>query len=179
MSVLIHGKKYITVSERVEEAGKDFISLDTQVLQFDPIVVVKAIVTTQKGIFSGISAANPDKAIEKASPYEVAETSAVGRALGFAGYGIVEGIATADEMVKADTGVTSYPASEKQKDYIVKLEEQKGLEERMDMEGLTKDQAGKRIEELIKMPAGILNEVNASFARSEEEMTEETDPANF
>ena len=31
----------------------------------------------------------------------MAETSAVGRALGFAGYGIVEGIASADEVVKA------------------------------------------------------------------------------
>lgn len=101
MPVSIHGKQYITVAERVQEAGEDFISLDTQVLQFDPIVVVKAIVVTKKGTFTGISAANPLKAIEKASPYEVAETSAVGRALGFAGYGIIEGIASADEMVKA------------------------------------------------------------------------------
>src|SRR6185312_6919284 len=58
-------------------------------------------VTTNKGTFTGISAANPSKAIEKQSPYEVAETSAVGRALGFAGYGAVDSIATADEMVKS------------------------------------------------------------------------------
>ncbi len=31
---------------------------------------------------------------------EVAETSAIGRALGFAGYGIVEGVASADELIK-------------------------------------------------------------------------------
>jgi hypothetical protein len=66
------------------------------------IVVCTATVTTEKGTFNGTSAANPTKAIEKMNPYEVAETSAVGRALGFAGYGIIEGIATADEMKKTD-----------------------------------------------------------------------------
>lgn len=98
---MIHGKQYITVSERIQEAGVDFKSLNTEVLSNNP-VVIKATVTTERGTFTGISAANPDKMIEKASPYEVAETSAVGRALGFAGYGIVEGIATADEMAKTD-----------------------------------------------------------------------------
>lgn len=102
MSINIHGKEYITVAERVKaihEAEKTF-SMTTEVLAHDP-VLVKATVTTPKGIFTGISAANPDKTIEKITPYEVAETSAVGRALGFAGYGIVDGIATADELVKA------------------------------------------------------------------------------
>lgn len=100
MPIEIHGKQYVTVAERITEAGKDFISLDTEVLYQSP-VVVKATVTTTKGKFTGISAANPTKSIEKMSPYEVAETSAVGRALGFAGYGVVEGIATADEMKKS------------------------------------------------------------------------------
>ena len=49
------------------------------------------------------------KAIEKASPYEVAETSAVGRALGFAGYGIVGGIASADEMIAS--AIKTQPAA--------------------------------------------------------------------
>lgn len=111
MSILIHNKEYITVAERVQEAHKDeaFESLDTEVLYQDPVVVkatVKISGKDDKGnywskTFTGISAANPSKQIEKMSPYEVAETSAVGRALGFAGYGIVEGIASADEMVKS------------------------------------------------------------------------------
>jgi hypothetical protein len=107
MPINIHGKEYVTVAERVAEAHKDQEKIDilTEVLFQEP-VVVKAIVTTSKGVFSGISAANPSKAIEKMSPYEVAETSAVGRALGFAGYGLVDSIATADEMVKA--GATSH-----------------------------------------------------------------------
>lgn len=103
MPVQIHGKQYITVSERVEEAHKACkqLSITTEVLPNGGSIVIKATVTTEKGTFTGISAANPAKAIEKLNPYEVAETSAVGRALGFAGFGIVEGIASADEMVKA------------------------------------------------------------------------------
>lgn len=102
MSINIHGKEYITVAERVKaihEAEKSF-SITTELLNNDP-VVVKATVITPKGTFTGTSYANFDKAIEKQSPYEVAETSAVGRALGFAGYGLVDDIASADEMYKA------------------------------------------------------------------------------
>jgi hypothetical protein len=101
MSVNIHGKEYITVAERLEMAKSDLLSVNTEVLYQEP-VVIKATITTKKGTFTGISAANPSKMIEKASPYEVAETSAVGRALGFAGYGSTESIASADEILKSD-----------------------------------------------------------------------------
>jgi hypothetical protein len=105
MPVDIHGKQYITVAERVQalhETIKDkTISITTEFLPIDDMVVCKASVRIGDNFFTGTSAANPSKTIEKQSPYEVAETSAVGRALGFAGFGIVEGIASADEMVKA------------------------------------------------------------------------------
>ena len=104
MSIKIHGKEYITVAERVAEAHeklKGKFSVVTEVLCHTP-VVVRAVVTIDENEFTGISAANPSKAIEKMSPYEVAETSAVGRALGFAGFGIVDGIASADEINKAN-----------------------------------------------------------------------------
>lgn len=118
MPILIHDRAYITVAERVKaihEAEKSF-SITTELLNNDP-VVVKATVTTPKGTFTGISYANFDKAIEKQSPYEVAETSAVGRALGFAGYGLVDDIATANEMVKAGVKSTD--------DYIEGLDPKK------------------------------------------------------
>lgn len=100
-TINIKGKQYVTVAERVKEAheGKK-ISITTEVLQHSP-VVVKATVVTEKGTFTGHSFANTEKSIEKQSPYEVAETSAVGRALGFAGFGIVDSIASADEMKKS------------------------------------------------------------------------------
>jgi hypothetical protein len=103
MSINIHGKQYVTVDERVKAAHEACkkISISTEVLPIANKIVVKATVITEKGAFTGISAANESKLIEKQSPYEVAETSAVGRALGFAGYGVVNGIASADEMSKA------------------------------------------------------------------------------
>ena len=102
--VNIHGKEYITVAERLTKAHTELkqISITNEVLFQEP-VVIKATVTTPKGVFSGISAANPSKAIEAQSPYEVAESSAVGRALAFAGYETVGGIASAEEMKKAMT----------------------------------------------------------------------------
>lgn len=101
--ITIHGKQYVTVAERVTEAHKDQekITILTELVPNGESIVFKATVTTSKGTFTGYSAANPKKLIEKESPYEVAETSAVGRALGFAGYGSVESIASGEEMVVA------------------------------------------------------------------------------
>jgi hypothetical protein len=108
-TISIHGKDYVPVAERVrliheryDPNGTPF-SIKTRVLPIGGMVVVKATVETPDGVFTGISGANPDKVIEKQSPYEVAETSAVGRALGFAGYGAVDSIASADEMAKTMT----------------------------------------------------------------------------
>src|SRR5258706_5057309 len=102
--VQIHGKDYMTVARRVELAhdAKALESVETDVLNHDP-VVVKAKVVIKGRPFTGISSVgnNTFKVIEKQNPYEVAETSAVGRALGFAGYGLIESIASADEVQKS------------------------------------------------------------------------------
>ena len=102
--IRIHGKEYVTVAARVKMAhdANKIMSIVTEVLPVPDQVVVKATVTTDKGTYTGISAANPAKYIEKMSPFEVAETSAVGRALGFAGFGSVESIASADEILKSE-----------------------------------------------------------------------------
>lgn len=102
MSVNFHGKLYKTVAERLAEAheAKDILSVYTEVLTHTP-VVIRATIETKKGKFTGISYANENKKQEKESPYEVAETSAVGRALAFAGYISEGGISSADELSKA------------------------------------------------------------------------------
>jgi hypothetical protein len=108
--VQIHGKDYMTVAKRVELAhsnGTKNLSITTDLIPTtDNAILFKATVVTDKGTFTGYSAVDvtTGKLIEKSNPYEVAETSAVGRALGFAGYGIVESIASADEMAKAGVG---------------------------------------------------------------------------
>jgi len=101
--VKIHGKDYMTVAGRLKLAHEQVerLTITTEVIPVPDQVVVKATVVTDKGTFTGISAANPSKLIERQSPYEVAETSAVGRALGFAGFGAAESIASADEMYKS------------------------------------------------------------------------------
>ena len=123
-TIKIHGKQYVTVDGRVKAAHEACkkISISTEVLPIPDKVVVKATVVTEKGTFTGISAANEAKMIEKQSPYEVAETSAVGRALGFAGYGVINGIATADEIAKTPVQGTprwliraSYPSQCRQR----------------------------------------------------------------
>ncbi len=104
--VQIHGKDYMTVAKRIElgHEEKALESVETEVLSHNP-VVIKAKVTIRGKVFTGISSVNLDssRVIEKENPYEVAETSAVGRALGFAGYGVIEGIASADEMFRANS----------------------------------------------------------------------------
>ena len=114
MPITIHNKSYITVAERLvmlhEDQKGSPVEITTEVLEHSP-VVIKATLKTKNGLFTGISAANPAKAIEKQSPYEVAETSAVGRALGFAGYGATESVASADEVNKAiDQGDEPFPS---------------------------------------------------------------------
>jgi hypothetical protein len=105
-TINIHGKEYLPVVERLKEfhtaIGDNHYSIESTVLLHDP-VVVQVKVITDMGTYMGTSAANPAKSIEKASPYEVAETSALGRALGMMGYGLLDSIASADEMVKATT----------------------------------------------------------------------------
>jgi hypothetical protein len=105
-TINIRGKNYVPVSERVKEIHQvlkdEVFSITTELLPNDKAVIFKATITIGDRVFTGHSGANPEKAIEKQSPYEVAETSAIGRALGFAGFGIEDGIASADEITKAE-----------------------------------------------------------------------------
>lgn len=104
-TINIKGKEYVPVVERVKEAhlqDKD-VSITTEVVEFGTRVSVKATVTFNGKTFTGHSQAEYKQGMMGDVALEVAETSAVGRALGFAGIGIDTGIASADEIRKVKT----------------------------------------------------------------------------
>jgi hypothetical protein len=103
------GKKYVLVSDRVlyfNETYKEG-SITTELISKpeDDLVVMKATVKpNDKQTFTAYSQATWGEGyINKTSALENAETSAVGRALAFMGIGVIESIASADEINKAQT----------------------------------------------------------------------------
>ncbi len=109
-TINIKGKEYVPVVERVKEFHRlhpdGFIT--TEIVSNDEKrVIVKATVEfsrledgNQVGKYTGFSQSEWGKGMMGGVALEVAETSAVGRALGFANIGLIDGIATADEIRK-------------------------------------------------------------------------------
>lgn len=116
MPVLIHGKEYKTVAERVSEIHQDFesISIVTDMIYNEgDIVVMRTVLKTPKGTFTGI--ASEDKTnghINDKSHIEIAETSSVGRSLSFAGY-LGSEIASANELENVGLRANLSPVPQK------------------------------------------------------------------
>ena len=109
-AILIKGKKYILVSDRVVFFNDKYPNgmIRTHLLSKpeDEMVVVKAQVVPDMAnperFFTGHSQAKwGDGYINKTSALENAETSAVGRALAMMGIGVIDSIASFDEVKKA------------------------------------------------------------------------------
>jgi len=105
MSIKLHGKEYIEVKDRVAEAHAEesFSMLKEESFELGGRAYVQVTIEVKGHMYIGTAEikfnANP-KTPDGMSPYECGETSALGRALGFAGYGAVESIASADEVVR-------------------------------------------------------------------------------
>jgi len=110
--------EYTTVHERVaalhDQRNGTSLVIETGIAdETDKHITCWARVTTPAGTFSGHARSSKTAShIEGESPLEVAETSAVGRALGFAGFGIAEGIASADEVKAAKRASRAHPKAE-------------------------------------------------------------------
>ena len=104
--VLINGNEYITVAERLEKLHREYdkVAIETEILRFDEeIVLVKAILTIDDKKFIGhAQEIIGSSQVNSTSALENAETSAVGRALAFAGLAVNGSIASADEINKAE-----------------------------------------------------------------------------
>lgn len=106
-TINIKGKEYVPVVERIKEAHKQDadVSITTEIIgDGAERVAIKATVIFKGKTFTGHSQAEYGKGMMGAVALEVAETSAIGRALGFANIGLLDGIASADEIrkVKSD-----------------------------------------------------------------------------
>jgi len=112
------------------------------------------------GTFQGTSRAskNDGKSAEKTNPLEVCETSSTGRALGFAGFAIPEGIASSEEIANAraieaaqkEAAAANAPTQE-QKDELKKI-----LGSRLSAE--VEKRTGKKVQLLTKDDAAALLE---------------------
>ena len=108
-TISIHGRQYVTVSERLlgfnEMCPNGSITTE---LSFpnDEVVRAKATVVPDVAnptrVFTGYAEeVRASSNINRTSACQNCETSAIGRALGMMGIGILEGVASADEVVSA------------------------------------------------------------------------------
>ena len=106
----IKGKKYILVADRILYFNETFDKGEIRTKILSDItsehIIIKAFVYPEgvkERCFTGHSQATVgDGYINKTSALENAETSAVGRALAMMGIGVIESIASADEINKAN-----------------------------------------------------------------------------
>ena len=107
----IRGKEYIEVKDRVIEFNKTYPngSITTEIVQQDEkIITMRAIATPDlknpERKFTGTAQEwkdDPRSMVNKTSFVENCETSAVGRALAMMGIGIIDSIASAEEVMIA------------------------------------------------------------------------------
>lgn len=144
----IKGKKYVMVKDRIIAFNELYPTgeIRTDIISnTDKSVVVKATVIVENRQFHGHSEAYRNAGQMGQVPVEVAETSAVGRALAMLGIGVIESVASADEVVKSAPSAFK-KATEKQVNWIKKLALEKG--KTVETENLDMSQASKLIEEL-------------------------------
>ena len=105
-TVNINGKEYVMVKDRVAAFRKICPngSIETEIISNeDGAIIMKATVKDGDTILSTGTAWEKESNgyINKTSYVENCETSAIGRALGFAGFGIDESMASAEEVANA------------------------------------------------------------------------------
>src|SRR6266581_710697 len=108
MSIKLHGKEYVEVKDRVAEAHAEesYSMLKEESFELGGRAYVQVTIEVKGHMYIGTAEikfnANP-KTPDGMSPYECGETSALGRALGFAGYGAVENM----DIVLKDSDLTA------------------------------------------------------------------------
>lgn len=129
-------KQYAMVTERIQ-AFRDLCpngSIETQIVCMDDgVVTMQATIKDETGktLATGLAQEKETSSyINQTSFIENAETSAVGRALGFCGIGVDASMASADEVANAmmQQEANNEPITEKEKELLKRLVERKGKE---------------------------------------------------
>jgi hypothetical protein len=150
-TIRLHGREYVEVRERlrmVHESGRKLEVVESVPHQVGDRCLWRVVVLIDGTQYVGnaevkLSAkSGPDHT----NPFECSETSALGRALAFAGFGSVESIASFDEVARAITERESLATGE-QVARIRRAYELLGKGE-FDAAGLTASAANELIEQL-------------------------------
>jgi hypothetical protein len=105
-TINIKGKQYVEVAERlrlVHDENVSFEVIESAPYEIAERVLWRVVILVDGERYTGnaevklTAKSGPDST----SPFECGETSALGRALGFAGYGLIESVASADEVARA------------------------------------------------------------------------------
>lgn len=111
----IHGKEYIEVKDRILEFRDKYKgwSLTSKIVSMeDGIIVMQALILDEKGVVRAMGTAYEKEGstnVNETSYVENCETSAWGRALANLGIGIIDGVASADEVVNAIQNQSNVP----------------------------------------------------------------------
>lgn len=108
-TINIKGKEYIEVRERVRlvhDQQRAFEVIESEPFIIGDRTLWKVTIMVDEKKYKGnaeVKLNAPKSTPDGQAPYECAETSALGRALAFAGFGSVESIASFDEVARAIT----------------------------------------------------------------------------
>lgn len=140
----IQGKKYVLVSDRVNYFNNTYPkgSIKTSLISKpeSDVIVIKAIVTPDvdkpERVFTDYAQEVIGSSfINKTSAMENASTSAVGRALAYMGIGVLDSIASVDEINKANNreSNSSKTVTEKQLEWIMGVAEKRWSDKAYEM----------------------------------------------
>lgn len=110
---VLHGKDYVEVAERVNQVQHDkeaqgFSMVKQERYEWDGRYFLSITIEVKGKPYIGdaeVTFTAPKNTPAGSNPVETAQTSALGRALAFAGYGTVESIASFDEIARNQPGV--------------------------------------------------------------------------
>lgn len=113
-AIQIKGKEYVQVKDRIlalAEEGKYSVETDYEYFSERKMWVVKAKLSYNGQVYTGLAQeieSDNYKEVNYSSALENAETSAVGRACAMAGIGVLDSIASVDEINKANNRPKAY-----------------------------------------------------------------------